>query len=1350
MAINFPSTAGQLTDGSFTYTTGGRTWAWDGVAWESVGVSSTGTDDLATVTNRGATTNVQLTLDAGFISGGTSTFTGSTSNLQWTKADNTLKWGDGAAAVFGAGDDLAISHTTANGNRIVGFGGLEINSDAIALKNQASNATLIEAVDGASGYVKLYYNNVEKVHVSNITTTISNVLVASGLTYPSTDGLAGQALLTDGSGGLSFGSVSASETLDSVSDRGNSTDQTLSIGGLILNDTDSITFGTGSDFTIVHTGSKSQIKHSNAGNPLSIESAYDVKILKDGTSDLLAKFVPDGDVKLYHAGTEKLATTATGITVSGVVTATGGTSTDWNEAHSWGDHSTEGYLTSTSAETDPVFVASAAYAITSTKITNWDAAHAWGDHASGGYVALTALSIGAPNTASGTGNITYNSANGVFSFTPPDLSNYLTSYTETSTLANVIARGSTSNNPATIGGNGTTGGITIADGLLSVRTGTGNVASIDLYCEVSNAHKVSVKAPSHANFSGNINFTLPSSHGSVDQVLRTDGSGNTSWVNQAGSYTETDTLATVTGRGHTTTTAITVGGLNVSQGNSVAEINLSTDNNNQYYCTLKAPAASQLSGNTTFVFPPNNGSANQVLSTDGSGGTSWITSTGGTGGGVPQNTIAMWSGSVASIPSGWQLCDGTNNTPDLRDKFVVGVGNLYNPGDTGGSADAVVVSHNHGITDPGHAHSWSRQDSQNDVGYRPWPASNNDCKETVVNTGSSTTGITISNEGSSGTNANLPPYYALCYIMCTTGGSGGGGASVTINDNAPSTPSAGDLWWNSNAGQLKIYYNDGSSSQWVDAAGGDGGGAGGITVYSGVANYPLAATHEGQIAYASDVNAMHYSDGSTWTGQRIVTTSEANSDFDTLLGNYEKTYTLSANEHTAGNVSENSARKVIKLVDNGGTDGGKFTLNVGSGLTSTLTTDAWSNQSINLGLSLGSIHNYTLSSDINAGAYATDLTIQDSVRGISNSIKFAGADGLTVERTDANTITFRQGGTSVTQYTDDMAKDATWSSISNGTHTGITFAYDSTTKFLSATATGSGGGGGLNYTLTGRNTSASNAFIDLTDDDTTPTVNSIEFIGSNGTDVAWDSANKRITINSYDYAVGANASASGSGGIALSGGTFTYTPPDLASYLTSVPQASASVLGGIKVGSNLTMDAATGVLSAVQGSYTLPTAGTGAGGDLGGVKVDGSTVTIDGNGVISSSGGTTVPSIGDVNATSTSIADNTRGEVTITGHKGYVLYKITSSHEAWIRLYVDDATRQTDKDRSEGADPAPGSGVIAEVRTSAANEEVLITPGVMGFNNDAPRTENIYVSINNRSGSAATIQVTLTVLKIGE
>ena len=178
--------------------------------------------------------------------------------------------------------------------------------------------------------------------------------------------------------------------------------------------------------------------------------------------------------------------------------------------------------------------------------------------------------------------------------------------------------------------------------------------------------------------------------------------------------------------------------------------------------------------------------------------------------------------------------------------------------------------------------------------------------------------------------------------------------------------------------------------------------------------------------------------------------------------------------------------------------------------------------------------------------------------------------------------------------------------------------------------------------------------------------------------------------------------------------------------------------------------ATTGVLDAVQGNYTLPMAGVGAGGTLGGVRVDGSSINIDGNGIISSTGGSTVPQIGTLAGTSSSIADGARGELSITGHKGYVLYKINVDVESWVRIYCDDATRQYDRFRSEGNDPGPGSGVIAECRTSGPNQDVLITPGIMGFNNDNPRTDTIYLSINNRSGSASAITVTLTALKIGE
>jgi len=82
-------------------------------------------------------------------------------------------------------------------------------------------------------------------------------------------------------------------------------------------------------------------------------------------------------------------------------------------------------------------------------------------------------------------------------------------------------------------GNGSSGGISLTDGLIEMRTGGGSVAQIDMYCEVSNAHKVSIKAPAHSNYSGNVNFTLPAGNGSNGQFLQTDGSGNLSYATVA-------------------------------------------------------------------------------------------------------------------------------------------------------------------------------------------------------------------------------------------------------------------------------------------------------------------------------------------------------------------------------------------------------------------------------------------------------------------------------------------------------------------------------------------------------------------------------------------------------------------------------------------------------------------------------------------------------------------------------------------------------------------------------------------------------------------------------------------------
>jgi len=137
---------------------------------------------------------------------------------------------------------------------------------------------------------------------------------------------------------------------------------------------------------------------------------------------------------------------------------------------------------------------------------------------------------------------------------------------------------------------------------------------------------------------------------------------------------------------------------------------------------------------------------------------------------IPSGIIVMWSGVIANVPAGWLLCDGTNGTPDLRNRFVVGAGSTYAPGNIGGSANATVVSHTHTassvVADPGHRHSYTAPS-----GFATGGSFGSSVVDTTVsaNTGNATTGITVNttvnSAGSSGVNANLPPYYALAYIM---------------------------------------------------------------------------------------------------------------------------------------------------------------------------------------------------------------------------------------------------------------------------------------------------------------------------------------------------------------------------------------------------------------------------------------------------------------------------------------------------------------------------------------------------------------------------------------------------------
>ena len=163
---------------------------------------------------------------------------------------------------------------------------------------------------------------------------------------------------------------------------------------------------------------------------------------------------------------------------------------------------------------------------------------------------------------------------------------------------------------------------------------------------------------------------------------------------------------------------------------------------------------------------------------------------------VPKGVIVMWSGTIATIPTGWALCNGSNSTPDLRGRFIMGASNSIAPGTTGGSSTSSAAGshthtegsaggHNHtGATGshvlttdeiPAHSHTYIRAD----LGL---VAAGGDGAVDVTSSTQSTSSVggglghnhSISTDGAhthtinsvgDHTHTTTPPYYALAYII---------------------------------------------------------------------------------------------------------------------------------------------------------------------------------------------------------------------------------------------------------------------------------------------------------------------------------------------------------------------------------------------------------------------------------------------------------------------------------------------------------------------------------------------------------------------------------------------------------
>lgn len=153
-------------------------------------------------------------------------------------------------------------------------------------------------------------------------------------------------------------------------------------------------------------------------------------------------------------------------------------------------------------------------------------------------------------------------------------------------------------------------------------------------------------------------------------------------------------------------------------------------------------------------------------------------------------------------------------------------------------------------------------------------------------------------------------------------------------------------------------------------------------------------------------------------------------------------------------------------------------------------------------------------------------------------------------------------------------------------------------------------------------------------------------------------------------------------------------------------------------------------------TWTLPAADGGSG----------QVLTTDGLGTLTwaSPPGFTTRTI--VSETTASLGTGAIGNMTMTGYKGYILYKVQTSHAARVRIYTDMTSRLADAARAEGVDPTVGSGVVADIVTSGA-QTIIVSPSLYGFNNETTPANEIYVAITNKTGGTQAITITLTIVQ---
>ena len=219
MAINFPATAGQATDGTFTYTVAGITYAWNGSSWAAAGAGASATNrslfSVATNSPSGGGSLVYSTANgaftytppnlSGFLTAETDTLASVTARGATTNDTVTFN------------SLLNVSNITLQTNNTLDIidststGGIDIQSNySVQIGQNGFPNQDYARFSGA--YCEFYTSGTKRLETTSTGATVTGALTAGGLTYPTSNGTSGQVLTSDGAGNVTWGTPAGART----------------------------------------------------------------------------------------------------------------------------------------------------------------------------------------------------------------------------------------------------------------------------------------------------------------------------------------------------------------------------------------------------------------------------------------------------------------------------------------------------------------------------------------------------------------------------------------------------------------------------------------------------------------------------------------------------------------------------------------------------------------------------------------------------------------------------------------------------------------------------------------------------------------------------------------------------------------------------------------------------------------------------------------------------------------------------------------------------------------------------------------------------------------------------------